>query len=60
MASAIVDPSLSPSPTLLATRSLVVSHFTGDPTGVLYASGYDGHNEPAQNTAWIYRGAPGQ
>jgi hypothetical protein len=54
----IVDPSISPAPPLLSTRALVVSQFSGDPAGTLYAGGYDAHGDPAHNTAWIYRGVP--
>jgi hypothetical protein len=55
---AIVDPSITPSPPLLSTRTLVVSQFSGDPPGTLYGGGYDAHQDPAHNTDWIYRGVP--
>jgi len=54
----IVDPSITPTPPLLSTRTLAVSQFSGDPAGTLYGGGYDAHNEPAHNTDWIYRGIP--
>jgi hypothetical protein len=54
----IVDPSISPTPPLIATRTLAVSQFSGDPAGTLYSGGYDAHYDPAHNTDWIYRGFP--
>ena len=54
----IVDPSITPSPTLIATRALVVSQFSGDPAGTLYAGGYDANSWSANNTDWIYKGIP--
>ena len=54
----IVDPSITPAPTLIATRALAVSQFSGDPAGTLYSGGYDAHFDPAHNTDWIYRGVP--
>jgi len=54
----IVDPSITPAPSLLATRTLVVSQFSGDPAGTLYSGGYDAHWDPAHNTDWVYRGVP--
>ena len=52
----VVDPSIVPAPPLLATRALVVTHFSGDPAGTLYAGGYDANNWSAHNTDWIYQG----
>jgi len=54
----IVDPSITPSPPLISTRTLAVSQFSGDPAGTLYGGGYDAHSQPAHNTDWIYRGVP--
>jgi hypothetical protein len=53
-----IDPSITPAPTPIATRSLAVSQFPGDPAGTLYAGGFDAHGLPAHNTDWIYRGVP--
>jgi hypothetical protein len=55
----IVDPSLSPSPPLIATRTMVATHFPGDAPGAIYAGGYDAHYTAAHNTDWIYRGTLG-
>ena len=56
---AIIDPSVSPSPPLLATRAMVVSQFPGDPPGTIYAGGYGcSLSYSAHNTDWIYRGVP--
>jgi hypothetical protein len=55
---AIVVPSITPSPTLVSTRTFVVSQFSGDPAGTLYVGGYDAHFDSAHNTDWIYRGVP--
>jgi hypothetical protein len=54
----IVDPSISPKPTILSTRALAVSQFPGDPAGTIYAGGFDAHSLPAHNSAWLYRGRP--
>jgi hypothetical protein len=54
----IVDPTITPAPPRIATRALVVSQFSGDPAGTLYAGGFDAHNLPAHNTDWISRGVP--
>jgi hypothetical protein len=52
----IVDPSITPAPALLATRTFAVTQFSDDPAGTLYSGGYDAHGEPSHNTDWIYRG----
>jgi hypothetical protein len=54
----IVDPSITPQPSILSTRTLVVSQFSGDRPGTVYMGGYDAHDESAHNTDWIYRGVP--
>jgi hypothetical protein len=54
----IIDPSLAPSPLMVATRSLLPSPFPDDPVGTLYASGFDTSYHPVHNTAWIYKGVP--
>lgn len=43
---------------LLSTRALCPSPFPDDPTGTLYASGFDACYRPVHNTAWIYKGTP--
>jgi hypothetical protein len=55
---AIAVPSINPSPPLLSARTVVVSQFSSDPAGTLYAGGFDAHSDPAHNTDWIYRGVP--
>jgi hypothetical protein len=37
----IADPSITPAPPLMATRSIAVSQFSGDPPGTLYAGGFE-------------------
>jgi hypothetical protein len=57
----IANPSITPAPQLMATRSIAVSQFSGDPPGTLYAGGFevDVKDFPlAHNTDWIYRGRP--
>jgi hypothetical protein len=57
----IANPSITPAPQLMATRSIAVSQFSGDPPGTLYAGGFevDVKDFPlAHNTDWIYRGVP--
>jgi hypothetical protein len=54
----IVAPSTKPAPSPIAARAFAVSQFPGDPVGTVYAGGFDAHNFPAHNTAWIYRGIP--
>jgi hypothetical protein len=54
----IVDPSITPPPPLIATRTLIVSQFSGDPAGTLYGGGNEPASWSSHNTDWIYRGAP--
>ncbi len=54
----IVDPSITPAPSPIATRALAVSQFSGDPAGTLYVGGFDAHGVPAHNADWLYRGIP--
>ena len=54
----IIDPSITPAPSPIATRALAVSEFSGDPAGTLYSGGFDAHSLPAHNTDWVYRGIP--
>ena len=57
----ISNPSITPAPQLMATRSIAVSQFSGDPPGTLYAGGFevDAKDFPLDhNTDWIYRGIP--
>jgi hypothetical protein len=55
---AIADPNIKPPPSIISTRALAASQFSGDPAGTLYGGGYDAHNQPAHNTDWLYRGIP--
>jgi hypothetical protein len=54
----IVAPSVRPAPSPIATRALAVSQFPGDSQGTIYAGGFDAHNLPTHNTAWVYKGIP--
>jgi len=54
----IVDPSITPAPSPIATRAFAVSQFPGDPVGTIYAGGFDAHSLPAHNTNWLYKGIP--
>jgi hypothetical protein len=54
----IADRSITPAPSLIASRTMVVSQFSGDPAGTVYSGGFDAHYDPAHNTDWIYRGVP--
>ncbi len=54
----IQDPQIVPKPQLVAVRALAVSPFAADPTGTVYAGGFDANNNPVHNTAWLYRGVP--
>ena len=57
----ISNPSIMPAPQLMATRSIAVSQFNGDPPGTLYAGGFevDVKDFPLDhNTDWIYKGVP--
>ncbi len=53
-----IVPRITPAPSPIATRALVVSQFPGVPAGTIYAGGFDAHSLPAHNTDWIYRGVP--
>lgn len=54
----IVDPTITPKPALVATRTLILSPFPSDPPGTLYAGGFDAGNIRPHNSAWLYRGTP--
>lgn len=57
------DPQISPSPELVAVRSIVVSPFPHDPPGTIYAGGFDAGNPIGagfHNTAWLYKGVPAE
>ena len=57
----ISTPSITPAPPLMATRSIAVSQFSGDPPGTLYAGGFEVDAKDFSldhNTDWIYRGVP--
>jgi hypothetical protein len=55
-----IVPSITSTPSPIATRALAVSQFPGDPAGTIYAGGFDAHSLPAHNTDWLYRGIPNQ
>jgi hypothetical protein len=55
------DPSIKPAPALVAVRAIVLSPFSRDPPGTIYAGGFDAGNAPppgVHNTAWLYKGVP--
>jgi len=52
----IEDLSISPAPSLVATRTMIVSPFADDPPGTIYAGGFDCNKNSVHNSAWIYRG----
>ena len=54
----IRDFRIEPEPQLVAVRTLLVSPFSSDPTGAVYAGGFDANYNPVHNTAWIYKGVP--
>jgi hypothetical protein len=54
----IRDYSISPVPILEATRTLLASPFAADPSGTVYAGGFDAADMPIHNSAWLYRGVP--
>jgi hypothetical protein len=55
----IVDPTISPKPTLVAVRTMIASPFAGEANEAIYAGGFDCNSVVGVNheTAWIYRGA---
>jgi hypothetical protein len=57
----VEDPSIKPTPHLVAVRAIALSPFSQDPPGTIYVGGFDAGNAPApgvHNTAWLYRGVP--
>ena len=54
----VSDPAISPSPPLVAVRSMIVSQFPTDPPGTWYAGGFDaGYGRTSSfNSNWIYKG----
>jgi hypothetical protein len=56
----IADHSLNYQPALTSVRTMVNSPFSQDPAGTVYAGGFDTGRVKVHNTAWIYRGMPGQ
>lgn len=54
----VLDPTITPAPALVATRTIVVSPFPSDPPGTVYAGGFDAGNLTPHNSAWLYRGTP--
>jgi hypothetical protein len=54
----VLDPAITPTPALVATRTIIVSPFADDPPGTVYAGGFDAGNLTPHNSAWLYRGTP--
>jgi hypothetical protein len=57
----VSDPSIKPTPDLVAVRAISLSPFAEEPPGTIYAGGFDaGHPPPSgvHNTAWLYKGVP--
>jgi hypothetical protein len=54
----VLDPAITPTPALVATRTIIVSPFGDDPPGTVYAGGFDAGNLTPHNSAWLYRGTP--
>jgi hypothetical protein len=54
----VLDPAITPTPDLVATRTIIGSPFAADPPGTVYAGGFDAGNLTPHNSAWLYRGAP--
>jgi hypothetical protein len=54
----IRDFQIEPETQLVSVRTLLVSPFRSDPTGTVYAAGFDANYNPVHNTAWIYKGIP--
>jgi hypothetical protein len=45
-----------PADMLTSTRTMVRSPFPDDPSGTIYAAGFDANSLPVHNSAWLYRG----
>lgn len=54
----VLDPAITPAPALVATRTIIVSPFPSDPSGTVYAGGFDAGNLTPHNSAWLYHGTP--
>lgn len=54
----IQDLQIDPKPELVAVRALAPSPFPSDPSGTVYAAGFDANANPVHNTAWLYKGVP--
>jgi hypothetical protein len=54
----VLDPAITPTPALVATRTITVSPFPSDPPGTIYAGGFDAGELTPHNSAWLYRGTP--
>jgi hypothetical protein len=54
----VLDPAISPTPALVATRTIISSPFPADPPGTIYAGGFDAGQLTPHNSAWLYRGTP--
>jgi hypothetical protein len=46
---------LQPNPTLIGTRTMVISPFPEDGGQVVYVGGYDAYGLPTHNSAWLYK-----
>jgi hypothetical protein len=55
----IRDIHLDPQPWLVSVRTFALSPFHTDPPGTVYAGGFDTNYTPVHNTAWLYKGVPG-
>jgi hypothetical protein len=54
----VLDPTITPRPALVATRTITSSPFPSDPPGTVYAGGFDAGQLTPHNSAWLYRGTP--
>lgn len=54
----VLDPAITPTPALVATRTIICSPFPSDLPGTIYAGGFDAGNLTPHNSAWLYRGTP--
>ncbi len=52
----VLDPAITPTPALVATRTIALSSFSSDPPGTIYAGGFDAGQLTPHNSAWLYRG----
>lgn len=52
----VLDPAITPTPALVATRTITLSPFPSDPPGTIYAGGFDAGQLTPHNSAWLYCG----